>query len=208
MPMPSDEWPTYLPSSSKAASTTSSALTNNVFMDKSPPSLGSKNPLSLFGESDSDGEDIFASSKISTPATKTEPKPTSSKTKLESTEPTTSAKKIFSDDSSDDDLFGSGKKKSMANQPKVDTLRPAAKSVKLFSDSDDDDDDLFGAKAKGETFIKLFGMKFSKKNLIFFKNIFPIETAASVRKTSTSTKPKSIASSETASSNPLSDLLK
>lgn len=152
MPTPSDDWPKYLPSSSIAASTTSSVLTNNVFMDKSPPSLGSKNPLSLFGESDSDGEDIFASSKKTAPATKTESKPTSSNIKAESAEPTTSAKKIFSDDSSDDDLFGSGKKKIMASQAKVDASRPAAKSVKLFNDSDDDDDDLFGGKTKGSIY--------------------------------------------------------
>lgn len=190
LPTPSDDWSAYppaMPSAANAPSVTS-ALTNTVFLDKSPPSLGLKKSLSLFGGSDSDDDDIFGSTKKSAvpQVIKAESVSTpSSYTTSASTNPDTSrlsivnTRKIFSDESSDDDLFGGGggvKKKISASQSKTDAPKTATKigkSVRLFSDSDDDDDDLFGGKSKSKAFFVLFCFYFSWKirHLTFTLNV-------------------------------------
>lgn len=175
-----DDWSSYstnqeIPSNSSV----SSALTNNVFIDKSPPSLQSQKSSKLFGESDSDSDDIF--SKKTTSKRKIVPekekieqsqsssnivsatKPIVNKIPDSSSNSTVKAStsKIFSDESSDDDLFGSSKKL-IANQPKDSAQTKttfASKEIKgdkLFSDTDEDDDDLFGNKSKRMLKLKLY----------------------------------------------------
>lgn len=141
-------------------------MTSNVFIDKSPPSLGPKQSMVIFEDSDSDGGNIFGSTtnKGVGPTAKTSTiSPTihtltSRSTKL-TAKPNTmhsndGEKKIFGDDSSDDDLglfSGDRKNKSALNQSKAETVKGRPKqmpSKKLFSDSDDDD--LFSGSLKSE----------------------------------------------------------
>lgn len=71
---PSDDWsayPSVMPSTVNA-SNRASALTNTVFLNKSPPSLESKKNLSLFGESDSDDDNIFSSASSTKKSTKSQ----------------------------------------------------------------------------------------------------------------------------------------
>lgn len=141
-----------------------------MFIDKSPPSLGAKKSLSIFGGSDSDDDDIFGSSakKKVDPVSKTSIKASvapSTSTAIASTtkadenhQSIGSVKKIFDDESSDDDLgiFGGGRKSNIApSQTENALLKVRPKSMtseKLFSDSDDDDDDLFSSSSKSEVY--------------------------------------------------------
>lgn len=94
----------------------------------------------IFGDYD-DEDDLFG-----------EPPPLPEPVKQ--TQPKKSASKIFGSDSSDDELFGSGRSKkknpTKSNSATNATVSKAAKdnkaSDKLFSDSEDDD--LFGTKSK------------------------------------------------------------
>lgn len=137
-------------------------MTSNVFIDKSPPSLGPKQSISIFEDSDSDEDNIFGSTtnkgvgptaKTSTVSSKFHT-PTSISTKLNTLHPSDGEKKIFGDDSSDDDLglfSGDRKNKSALNQSKAEAVKGRTKqmpSKKLFSDSDDDD--LFSGSLKSE----------------------------------------------------------
>lgn len=128
--------------------TTSSKPLNEPKIQKKPvaitsPASASKK-MSLFGDDDDD--DLFGG------PSETVKKPIAEPSKQ--TKPKKADTKIFSDDSSDDELFGGSKIKK--NPPKHDTT--TVKSVvrskeskpidKLFSDSESDDGDLFGSKPK------------------------------------------------------------
>lgn len=224
-----DDWSSYptnqeIPSNSNV----SSALTNNVFIDKSPPSLQSQKSSKLFGESDSDSDDIFSKKttskrKIVPENEKIEQSQSSSsivsttksiinKIPVDSSSNSTvkaSTSKIFSDESSDDDLFGSSKKlisnqSKDSAQTKTTFASKEIKGDKLFSDTDEDDDDLFGSKSK-RMFVSLKqNLQINKKNFVFSSEK-PLNTAS--KKSSSTSIPKE-PTTGTVSNNPLADLLK